>query len=315
METYQIIFSIASAIILFLFGLDSFSRELRTAAGTHLRAIMRRLTVNRFVAFFVGLVFTAVIQSSTAVTSLAVSLVDAGVLSFAGAVAIMLGSYIGTTATAWLVSMKLMGIGPFFIVLGTLISMLPFKAKIFGKALFYFGFIFFSLDLISSSLGPLKEDPLLRSLLLHTDPPIKGILIGVFMTVILQSSTVVTGLAIIFVQQDLLAAGASIPIVLGANIGTTATALFASMKMGQTARKTAVANTSINMIGVALFLPFINPFTAWALSLAPTPGMVVAIAHLAFNVVLVGVFLMFLTPFVRAMNGLFEGSDRLPPAA
>lgn len=306
MATYHVVFSILSAIMLFLFGLSSFSQELRSVAGVKLHSIMSRLTANRFIAFFVGASFTAVIQSSTAVTTLAVSLVDSGILSFSGSVAIMLGSYIGTTTTAWLVAFKITGIGPIFIVLGGLISILPVKIKIFGKALFYFGFIFFSLDLINNSLEPLKTNEFVLDLLLLTNSPFVGILIGVLLTIILQSSTVVTGLAIVFVQQGLLVPADSIPIVLGANIGTTTTALFASFAMTKTAKKAAVANTLINTIGVFMLLPFLKSFTDWVLEVAPTPSMVVAVAHLGFNLVLVLVFMILLTPFVRLMDRIFK---------
>ncbi len=305
MENYQVIFSIFSAIILFLYGLSSFSAELKAAAGIQLEAIMQKLTANRFVAFFVGLIFTIVIQSSTAVSSLAVSMVDSGILSFSGSLAIMLGSYIGTTATAWLVSFKLTGIGPIFIVLGTLISLLPFKFNVFGKGIFFFGFIFFSLDLVSTSITPLRESEVLTDLLLYTSNRYVSILIGVILTVILQSSTVVTGLAIIFVQQNLIQPADSIPIVLGANVGTTFTALFVSMKMSHNAKKFAVSNTLINIIGVLLLIPFLNVFTIWVLSVAPNETMVVAIAHLSFNVVLVTIFLVFLTPFIKLVNKMF----------
>lgn len=305
MENYQIIFSVISAIILFLYGLSSFSAELKIAAGNKLEAIMKKLTTNRFVAFFVGVIFTVIIQSSTAVSSLAVSMVDSGILSFAGSVAIMLGSYVGTTATAWLVSFKLTGIGPIFIVLGTLISLIPFRFNVFGKGIFFFGFIFFSLDLVSSSIAPLRESEFLTELLLHTSNKLISILIGIVLTVVLQSSTVVTGLTIIFVQQGLLQPADSIPIVLGANIGTTFTALFVSLSMGLTAKKFAVSNTLINIIGVLLFIPFLDAFTIWTLSVSPNETMVVAIAHLGFNVVLVSIFLIFLNPFIRLIDKMF----------
>lgn len=305
MQNYQIIFSILSAIILFLFGLNSFSHELRRAAGNQLQSIMSKITANRFTAFFAGAIVTAIIQSSTAVSSLAVSLVDSSVLSFSGAIAIMLGSYVGTTTTAWLVSLKLTGIGPIFIVLGGLLSALPIRARIFGKALFYFGFIFFSLDLIGSSLDPLKSNPAILKLLLTAHGPFVGILIGILLTIVLQSSTVVTGLAIVFVQQELLMPLDSIAIVLGANIGTTATALLASIRMNMNARKTAVANTLINTFGVLMLFPFLEPFGQMILKISPTPSMVVAFAHLGFNLVLVSVFLAFLNPFVRFMNRMF----------
>jgi Na/Pi-cotransporter len=266
---------------------------------------MEQLTANRFIAFFVGMIFTVIIQSSTAVSSLAVSMVDGGILSFAGSLAIMLGSYVGTTATAWLVSFKLTGIGPIFIVLGTLISLLPFKINVFGKGVFFFGFIFFSLDLVSSSIAPLRESKLLTDLLLYTSNEIISILVGVALTVVLQSSTVVTGLTIIFVQQGLLQPADSIPIVLGANIGTTFTALFVSFNMSRNAKKFAVSNTLINIIGVILFIPFLERFTTWVLSISPDPTMVVAIAHLGFNVILVSIFLILLTPFVKLIDRIF----------
>lgn len=311
LENYQIFFSVLSALILFLFGLRSFTKELREAAGSQLKSIMSRLTANRFIGALVGFVFTAVIQSSTAVSSLAVSLVDGRLLSFAGALSIMLGSFVGTTTTAWLVSLELTAIGPIFIVLGALSSVLPLRMRVFGNALFYFGFIFFSLDLISTSLEPLRESTYLLNLLLHTNTPLKGILVGILMTVVLQSSTVVTGLAIIFVQQGLLTPIDSIPIVLGANIGTTATALVVSFRMGTNAKKAALSNTLINILGVAFVFPFMGPFTQWVIQLAPDPSFVVATAHLIFNVLLVSVFLILLTPFARAMDRLFARTDSL----
>lgn len=309
MQNYQIFFSIFSAIILFLFGLSAFSAELKFAAGNKLETIMAKLTSNRFIAFAVGLLFTTIIQSSTAISSLAVSMVNSGVLTFAGATAIMLGSYVGTTATAWLVSFKLTNIGPIFIVLGTIISALPIKAKVFGKGVFFFGFIFFSLDLVSSSISPLRESELLTNLLLHTSNTLVSISIGVLLTVILQSSTVVTGLAIIFVQQHLITPADSIPIVLGANVGTTFTALFASIRMNTNARKAAVANTLINTIGIIMLYPFLTPYTEWVLKTAPSESMVVATAHLSFNLVLVSFFLMTLKPFVALVEKMFSSSQ------
>lgn len=306
MENYQIVFSAVSAIILFLYGLSSFSTELKVAAGNRLEAIMKKLTSNRFVSLVVGLFATVIIQSSTAVSSLAVSMVNSGIISFAGAIAIMLGAYVGTTATAWMVSFKLTGIGPIFIVLGTLISLLPYQIKVFGKGIFFFGFIFFSLDLVSTSVAPLKESEYITELLLHTSNKLVSILIGIVLTIIMQSSTVVTGLTIIFVQQGLLQPADSVPIVLGANIGTTFTALFVSLSMGQTAKKFAVSNTLINTFGVLLFIPFLDAFTDWTLSVSPNATMVVAISHLGFNLVLVTIFLAFLNPFVRFIDWLFE---------
>src|SRR5690606_22131383 len=160
------------------------------------------------------------------------------------------------------------------------------KIKVFGKGIFYFGFIFFSLDLVNTAIIPLKDTEELTSLLLYTSNSMISIVIGVLLTVILQSSTVVTGLAIIFVQQGLITPPDSIPIVLGANIGTTFTALFASLRMSRVAKKAALANTLINTLGVLIIYPFLTPFTEWVLKSAPDESMVVAMAHLSFNIVL-----------------------------
>ncbi|WP_291515907.1 Na/Pi symporter [Bdellovibrio sp. ArHS] len=309
-EQQQIIFSIVSAIILFLYGLSAFSNELKQKAGNKLESTIRKLTANRFMSFLVGLFSTATIQSSTAVSILAVSLVDSGMLSFPGAVAVMLGSHIGTTLTAWMVSFKLTGIGPVFIVLGSLLAVLPWRAKIFGKALFYFGFIFFSLDLVSSSLQPLRQSQYLADFLLYTNTPLKGILAGTLLTALMQSSTVVTGLAIIFVQQDLISPEASIPIVLGANIGTTVTGLYATYAMNWEAKKAAWSNTIINTLGVILLYPFIDVFTSAVMALAPNDLLVVAIAHLGFNICLVSIFLTLLRPFTEVMDKIFKQAQK-----
>lgn len=306
MRDYHLIFSILSAIILFLFGLSSFSSELKAAAGPKLQEIVNLITKNRFIAFFTGTVFTVIIQSSAAVTSLTVSLIDSGLLTFKGALAIILGAYIGTSLTALVVSLQISGIGPIFIVLGTLISLLPFKIKVLGKALFFFGFIFFSLDLVSSSLSPLKQSAELAHLLLQTTNPLMGFIIGAILTVILQSSTVVTGLTIIFVQQGLIAPPDSIPIVLGANVGTTGTALVASLQMNITARKAALSNTIINIIGAIIVFIFLSPFTDFVLKNTPDINMVVAFAHLTFNVMLTAMFMIFLTPFVNFMDKIIK---------
>ncbi|WP_413580797.1 Na/Pi cotransporter family protein [Bdellovibrio sp. HCB288] len=298
----QVIFSIISAIILFLYGLSGFSAELKNTAGAKLEMVMRKLTANRFSAFFVGVIATALIQSSTAVSTIAMSLIDGGILSFQGAISIMLGAYLGTTLTAWMVSFKLTGIGPFFIVIGSLISVVPWRLKIFGKALFYFGFIFFSLDLISGALQPIRESQYLADFLRYTDTTLKGILVGVVLTAIMQSSSVVIGLAIILVQQGILTPQNSIPIMLGATIGTTVTGLYATWSMNRTAKKAAWCGTAINVVGVLLIYPFMEPFTEMVMTLAPNENLVVATAHLLYVVCLVAVFMIFLTPFVRIVG-------------
>ena len=305
MERYQIFFSIFSAVILFLYGLGAFSNELKEVVGDKLQSVVSKLTSNKISAFLVGAFFTLLVQSSTAVSSLTVTFVNTGIITFANSLAVMIGAHVGTTATAWLVSMKLTGLGPLFIVLGTVIGFLPYKIRLFGKAIFYFGFIFFSLDLISGTLAPLRTNQDLLNLLIYAKTPVLGILLGILLTIILQSSTVVTGLAVVFVQQEIIPAYDSIPIVLGANIGTTTTAIVAALRMNDVAKKAAISNFIMVLTGVAIFFPFIVPFSNWVMDKANEPSQAVAIAHLAFNLTNALIFLILLRPFASGMDKIF----------
>src|SRR5437764_11136496 len=130
------------------------------------------------------------------------------------------------------------------------------RFKMLGKAAFYFGFIFFSLDVVSFTLKPLAQNPVFAEVLNRSSTPLMGVIAGLLITAIVQSSSITTGLCILLVQQNLMPATAAIPIVIGANIGTTTTALIGSIKMQNTARRVALANLLFNVVGVLLFFPF-----------------------------------------------------------
>lgn len=291
MTPFQGIVAAISAIVLFLYGLQAFSQELQSVGGAALRSWLPRVTASRWRGFLIGMIMTAIVQSSSAITALAVTLVDASVISFRGSLGVLLGANVGTTTTAWLVSFKLTGIGPFFIVLGAILSALPVRARAIGKAAFYFGLIFFALDLISSELKPLQSQPWFQVALAKAQTPWLGVLIGVAFTALVQSSSVTTGLAILLVQQGILPPEAAIPLVMGANVGSTSTALVASLAMKPVARATAVSNFIFNVAGVLLFFPFLGPFSHSMLEGAGTPSQAVALAHLAFNLTIALLFL------------------------
>lgn len=302
MTQFQTAIAILAAILLFIHGLQNFSRELQTVGGLALRKVAKKVTANRWIAFFFGAASTAVIQSSSAVTSLVVALVDAGVLTFRGSLGLLLGANVGTTATAWLVSFNLTGIGPFFIVLGGLLSGVPTKLKVAGKALFYFGLIFFGLQLISDNLRPLQQEPVFQTILLAAENPIAGLLAGIILTAIIQSSSVTTGLVIILVQQGILPPEAAIPVVLGSNVGSTSTALIASLGAGKTARAAATSNFIFNLTGMIIFLPFIVPFSNAMVAQFADPAFAVAWAHLIFNLSVGLIFLINLRRVGRALQ-------------
>lgn len=303
MTDWQWIFSAISAIALFLYGLSGFSRELLDAGGQRLQDFLQKATANRFAGAALGALFTALVQSSSAVTSLAIALVNSGVLGFGASLAVLLGANVGTTATALLVSLKLTALGPIALSLGALTSALaPVRWKPLGKVLFYFGFVLFALDLIGAALLPLRESPAIVGLLSQAGTPWIGVLAGIGITALLQSSSVTTGLAVVLVQQQVLATEAAIYLVVGANIGTTVTGLIASASMGTLARKTALINAGFKVVGAALFAPMLVVFAQTVARLSPTPEMAVAWAHLIFNLVSSVLFLVFLPLYVRPLE-------------
>lgn len=308
MSELQALFAAVAAVILFLHGLQGFSRELRAVGGAALQVWLERATANRFSGFAIGALATAIVQSSSAVTSLTTALVDAGVLSFRSSLGVLLGSNVGTTSTAWLVSFKLTGIGPVFIVLGAVMSVLPRRYSVAGKAVFYFGLIFLALDLISAELEPLQSHAVFRDWLALAASPWLGVLTGMVFTAIIQSSSVTTGVAILLVQQGALPPEAAIPIVIGANVGSTSTALVASIGMGRAARATAMANLLFNAAGMLAFLPFLTQFASWVTELAGGPGIAVALAHLLFNLVTAFFLLLFLGPVESRLRALLKVS-------
>jgi|KBSMisStaDraftv2_1062788.scaffolds.fasta_scaffold45025_4 Na/Pi-cotransporter len=281
-----------SAIVLFLYGLQAFSSELQAVGGNALKSWLGRVTANRLRGFLVGAFATAIVQSSSAITALAVTLVDAEVISFRASLGVLLGANVGTTATAWLVSFKLTGMGPAFIVLGALVSMLPSRIRVIGKAVFYFGLIFFALDLISAQLKPLQNRPAFQEWLALAETPWMGVIAGIVFTALVQSSSVTTGLAIMMVQQGTLPPQAAIPIVIGANVGSTSTALMAGFGMNPIARATSITNVLFNAAGMLVYLPFLRPFARAVVDWTGDAGTAVAAAHLIFNLTIAFMFLV-----------------------
>jgi phosphate:Na+ symporter len=298
---FSVVLSVVSAIVLFWYGLEAFSQQIQAAGGEALRTWLSRLTQKRWLALLTGVVAVAIVQSSGAVTSLAAALVDAGAMSFRSSLGVLLGANIGTTSTGFLVSSNLTYVGPFFIVLGAALSAIPTRFKLAGKAAFYFGFVLFSLDVLSVTLKPLAENALFERLLGQSSAPLMGVLAGIVVTAAVQSGSLTTGLSILLVQQDLLAATAAIPIAVGANVGAAVMPLLAASRMRRSARHVALANLGFNAVGVALFVPFLEPFSRLMLEFASDAGMAVAWAQLAFNVTMSAVALLalhFLEPWI-----------------
>ncbi len=316
MEHLHIAVAGLTAVIFFVFGLEHFSREIQRLSGERFRKTISRVTTIPIVGVMIGALVTAIIQSSSATSVITISLVNAGVLSFKNSVGIIFGSNIGTTITAQLVAFKLTAFAPAFIILGFGLSLIRTRYSVFGKAIFYFGFVFFSLNLISSSLQPLQNNASLIEFLTQPQNPLYAILFGCFFTAVVQSSSVTTGLAIIFTQQGLLGLENAVPLIMGANIGTTVTAMIAIFNMDAAAKKTALSHLFFNVGGVLIFLPVLLLFGDKLSELTMDPAIALANIHLIFNVATSIIFILLIGPFTRLIDMLLgEGKmdfERLP---
>lgn len=306
MEHFNFFISVLCAIVLFIYSLKGFSKELESIASDTLRNRLEKLTENRFSAFLIGAIFTAIIQSSSAVSSMVVALINSGVLSFKNSLAILFGTNVGTTSTAWIASFDTHHIGSVLIVLGWLIGAVPHRINLLGKAIFYFGFIFFSLNLIGSALESVKNNSELLTTIQSVEGHLEGIAVGLIVTALVQSSSVVSGLCILLVSQNIISLSMGIAIIIGANTGTTSTALLASSQFSRPAKMGAVANFLFNFAGTILFFPFINLLSQVVSSLMNNPAQQLAMAHLLFNLIMSVLFLAFLMPFHNFLLKMYE---------
>jgi phosphate:Na+ symporter len=305
LELLELIMTGVTAIILFVFGLDNFSRQIEQISGDRFRNFLSSATNVPILGVLIGALVTMIIQSSSATSVISIGLVNAGVLSFKNSVGIIFGSNIGTTITAQLVAFKLTNFAPILIIIGFILTITNSKASIFGKSVFYFGFVFFSLNLISSTLEPLQNNETLVSILIQPQNPLYALLIGCLFTALVQSSSVTTGLAIIFTQQGVLGLENAVPLILGANIGTTATAFLAVITMDVAAKKAAFSHFLFNVGGVILFFPVLLVFGYKLAEFDQNPAIALANIHLIFNVTASLIFTAFITPFTRFVDNLF----------
>lgn len=291
------IFSVMAAIMLFLHGLASFSDEITRLGGERMRSVLAHVTRRDWVGSLMGALATMVVQSSSAVTSMAVGLAHNQTLAPRGALAIMIGANVGTTLTAWLVAFKVSGLGPVFLTLGGLWSLAgPRPWRSWGKPLFYFGLIFLALDLISQALAPLAQHPELPHWQAQLQQPVLALVFGVVLTALVQSSSVVSGLAVISVGQGLIPIEMALWMLVGSNVGTTSTALLASSSLSALARRLALLNTAFKLLGVLLFATLLQPVIGLILASGLSPAEQVALVHTVFNIAAAAAALLLMRP-------------------
>lgn len=303
---FFLIIGLLGGLALFLYGMEKMSDGLKRSAGDKMRNILAVLSNNRFVGLLVGAFVTMVIQSSSATTVMLVSFVQSGLMSFAQSLGIILGANIGTTITAQLVAFKLTDYSVLMIAIGFATHAFSKKDnwQSVGDTILGFGLLFMGMEMMSESMKPLRSYEGFVNLLKGLENPILGILAGAIFTALIQSSSAFTGIVIVLAMQNLVTLQAGIPMVIGANIGTSVTAALASMGANTEAKRVALAHTFFNVGGALLFV-FWLPYFAKLIS---TMGVIwnfdvarnIANAHTVFNFVS-ALFFLPLTPLVARL--------------
>ncbi|PYG26435.1 Na/Pi cotransporter family protein [Pelagimonas varians] len=301
-SVFEVFVSVAAAVVLFVYALRGFSKDVQEAGGEALRMALSRITSRPLVTFFASAGLTALVQSSSAVSGIAVALVEVGTISFRDSLPVFLGANVGTTSTAWLVALDATMIGPLLIILSVAVSFLPGKASLFGRSILYLGVILLALQLISDAVLPLKENTEVAEWMAYATNPLIAFAIGILATALLQSSSVVVGLSIIAVQQNLIGFHDVLFVIVGTNIGTTSTALISSFSMGTVARRSAIANLIFNVLGVAAFVPIMPWVAEWVETNIASDDMAVAVIHLVFNLCVAIVGFIVLRPLASRLE-------------
>lgn len=284
MRIFLLIIGFVVGISIFLLSLHLLSTALESVLGFRLRTLLTRLTKTKTRSLFAGLLSTCLVQSSSAVGSTMVVLVDTKVLTLRQAFGVMLGANIGTTITAQIMVFPLEKLALPLIILG--LGFFFFKRRTKGIAIFSLGAIFYGLTFTTASLAPLLNLPILQEVLINTtQTPLQACLVGVVVTSIVQSSSAVTGLVIGLTRYGLLDLPAAVGLALGSNIGTVVTTFVATLGRDRASLATALADFIFNLGGVLFVLPFFPQFLRLVSLFSTNPARQVAHAHTFFNVV------------------------------
>ena len=314
----EIAFHFLGGLGLFLYSIKTMGDGLQQAAGDRLRFYIDKYTSNPFFGILVGIGMTALIQSSSGVTVITVGLVSAGLLTLRQAIGIVMGANIGTTVTSFIIGFKLGDYALPMLFLGAVCLFFTKNRTInnIGRIIFGVGGIFFALNLMSGAMEPLKDLQVFKDYMVELSKnPILGVLVGTGLTLLIQASSATIGILQNLYASNLIDLQGALPVLFGDNIGTTITAIIASLGANIAAKRVAAAHVAFNVIGTIICIIFLVPFTAliqWfegALNLAPE--MTIAFAHGTFNIT--NTILQF--PFIGALafvvTKLIPGEDEV----
>lgn len=301
-EKLQIVFGLLGGLAIFLYGMNMMSECLQKAAGEKMKTILALLTKNPILGVLAGALTTAVLQSSSATTVMAIGFVSAGFMNLPQAISIIIGANIGTTMTAQIIAFKLSDYIYAIIFVGFIISFLveSEKVKNIGQTIFAFGLLFLGIETMGSVMKPLADSPVFTEMIARvSDVPILGVAVGTLMTLVVQSSSATVAVLQNFASQagpdgvtSVIGLAGAIPILFGDNIGTTITAVLASIGQTKDAKRTAVAHCVFNISGTFLFIWFVGPFAKLIQMISPKGPEIevisrqIANTHTIFNCVM-----------------------------
>lgn len=319
-ERLKIIMGLLGGLAVFIYGMNLMSECLQKAAGERMKHILELLTKNRFMGVLAGALVTAVLQSSSATTVMAIGFVSAGLMSLPQAISIIFGTNIGTTMTAQIIAFKITDYIYAFIFIGFIVSFIckNERVKNIGRTVFAFGLLFLGIETMGSVMKPLASNPVFTNMIAQVAGiPVLGVAVGTLMTLVVQSSSATIAVLQNFASQtgadgvsSVLGLTGAIPILLGDNIGTTITALLASVGQSRDAKRTAVAHSIFNISGALLFIWFVKPFAAFVQYVSPKGAEVevisqqIANAHTIFNITMTLIWIGLLGLMVKIVTKL-----------
>ena len=314
----EIILSMAGGLGLFLFGMTVMSESIEKVAGAKLRSILEVFTTNRFTGLIVGIIFTGIIQSSSACTVMVVSFVNSGLMSLYQAAGVIYGANIGTTITSQLVSFNLSEAAPVFLLAGVLTMMLgkgKQNAEKIGEVIVGFGVLFMGLSSMSGAMAGMKDSSAVMNLLKSLDSPLLAVLMGTVLTAVIQSSSVTVSIVLLMANEGLLGLPISLFIILGCNIGACASAVLASLTGKKDAKRAAMIHFLFNVIGTVLLYIILmigmNQVLDGIMSISGNnAGRFVANAHTIIKIFQVIVLFPFSNLIVKLTYVLVPGDDK-----
>lgn len=325
-DTLQVLFGLFGGLAIFIYGMNMMSESLQKAAGEKMKKVLALLTRNRLLGVIAGALTTAVLQSSSATTVMAIGFVSAGLMSLPQAISIIFGANIGTTMTAQIIAFKISDYIYLFVFLGFLVSFVvkSEKWKNVGQTIFAFGLLFLGIETMGSVMKPLASSPVFVDLIGKVaDVPILGLLVGTIMTLVVQSSSATIAVLQNFAAQagpdgvsSILGLAGALPVLLGDNIGTTITALLASIGQSKDAKRTALAHCIFNVSGSLVFIWFTKPYAALIQQLSPKGAEIevisrqIANAHTGFNLCMTVVWTILLGVMVKVVMKLIPDGKR-----